>query len=355
MNTPEKLKVAIVIPTMNRADFLIRQLRYYASVNCPHPIYIDDASEDSNADRLKAEVENLKNHITISYSNPGKCTNFQSMLNLLSRVKENYVAYCGDDDYLIPGTLTRCAEFLDQHADFSTAQGKAVSFRLQDQGAYGKLKKIANYPRRSIEADSARDRFTSLMQNYFVSLFAVHRAAQIKKNFLEIGTGIDRSFAEEILLVALDLVEGKSKTLDELGLVRQIHERHYELPDTYDWLTSEKFHDAYAQFESMISRAIAASDTISQEAAKKAVKRGFWAFLKYQLEREFPFVHKDLEKPKTVSLRNKIAKRFPLLRRVYQNICSFNGDKNLHAAVLQPKSKYYYDFKPVMESFSKTP
>ena len=37
-------KVAILIPTMNRSDFLIRQLNYYANVKSQHPIYIGDAS-----------------------------------------------------------------------------------------------------------------------------------------------------------------------------------------------------------------------------------------------------------------------------------------------------------------------
>ena len=36
-----KNRVAILIPTKNRSDFLIRQLKYYASVDSVHPIYIE--------------------------------------------------------------------------------------------------------------------------------------------------------------------------------------------------------------------------------------------------------------------------------------------------------------------------
>ena len=41
-------KVAILIPTLNRSDFLIRQLQYYATVENPHPVYIGDASDKEN-------------------------------------------------------------------------------------------------------------------------------------------------------------------------------------------------------------------------------------------------------------------------------------------------------------------
>ena len=47
----DNLKVAILIPTMNRADFVIRQLQYYASVNCPHTIYIGDSSNQENSEK----------------------------------------------------------------------------------------------------------------------------------------------------------------------------------------------------------------------------------------------------------------------------------------------------------------
>ena len=40
-----KNRVAILIPTKNRSEFLIRQLKYYASVDSVHPIYIGDSSD----------------------------------------------------------------------------------------------------------------------------------------------------------------------------------------------------------------------------------------------------------------------------------------------------------------------
>ena len=55
-------KVAIIIPTMNRADFLIRQLEYYKSVKSPHPIYIGDSSNKKEKSCVKQDKRLKKVH-----------------------------------------------------------------------------------------------------------------------------------------------------------------------------------------------------------------------------------------------------------------------------------------------------
>ena len=58
-------RVSILIPTLNRSEFLIRQLRYYASVNSPHSVYIGDASNQEEYDKTKKVVNELKSIISI--------------------------------------------------------------------------------------------------------------------------------------------------------------------------------------------------------------------------------------------------------------------------------------------------
>jgi len=35
-----------IIPTINRSEIVIRQLRYYANVNCPRTVYICDSRNE---------------------------------------------------------------------------------------------------------------------------------------------------------------------------------------------------------------------------------------------------------------------------------------------------------------------
>ena len=53
-------KVAILLPTKNRIDYLIRTIKYYVSINSPHPIFIGDASGKSSEELvLKAAQDKI--------------------------------------------------------------------------------------------------------------------------------------------------------------------------------------------------------------------------------------------------------------------------------------------------------
>ena len=41
-------KVAILVPTKDRLDFVIRLINYYVSIKSNHPIFIGDASKESS-------------------------------------------------------------------------------------------------------------------------------------------------------------------------------------------------------------------------------------------------------------------------------------------------------------------
>ena len=50
-------KVSILVPTMNRPEFVLRLLEYYRSVNCIHPIYIGDASNEQNKHEVLKKIK----------------------------------------------------------------------------------------------------------------------------------------------------------------------------------------------------------------------------------------------------------------------------------------------------------
>ncbi|MEK7121294.1 MAG: TIGR00180 family glycosyltransferase, partial [Patescibacteria group bacterium] len=110
-NTPE---IGIVVPTMNRPDFVIRQLNYYASLNFPHTIYYSDGSYPENAKKIKEKIDKLKNKLNIVYLVSPAGNSIRSVIQLLSAVQEKYVSFFGDDDYWIPDALNQCVEFLEK-------------------------------------------------------------------------------------------------------------------------------------------------------------------------------------------------------------------------------------------------
>ena len=61
----EKSNLGIIVPTMNRPDFVIRQLNYYASLNSPHAIYYADSSNLENSKKITDEIAKLNDKLHI--------------------------------------------------------------------------------------------------------------------------------------------------------------------------------------------------------------------------------------------------------------------------------------------------
>jgi len=355
--------VAIYMRTRNRSDFVIRQLLYYASVKCPHPIYVCDSSDGEHSEKIKNIIRSLANKITVIYKlyqRSETSTQRDSHEYLLSLIKEKYGACIGDDDYLIPGSLTKCAEFLEEHPDYASASGYAVSFRLKNNGVHGELNYIADYPRKQIELETVAERVINFFEEYYTSMFYVHRIDSMRRFWQESKTIPDLSFSTETIPCTLLLAEGKSKIIDCLSLVRQIHNRHQPVATMYDRIMNKNWYESHSIAENILVKEMVARDKISIEDAKKAFRRGLWSYLKKWLTAHFDMEFPPASQKKNPLynhyrfLRSSIGKAFPIIKRIYQTQIKplRTGKKYLHYEVLEPTSKYYHDFKPVMDSFS---
>ena len=349
----------IFIPTMNRVNFIIRQLRYYAAVKCPHTIYVGDSSPKEESEKIKNEIERLGSSIKARYYYLPGYNDWQAHYHLIKEVREKYICYSGDDDYQIPNSISECIEFLEENPDYTSASGYSVSFRLKQSGPYGELKRLADYPRQQIEEKTGAERIKHFFINYYVAHFSVNKTAdsvRYWKNELNVQ---DRSFRGEIMPDALTLIDGKSKIIDCLGFVRQIHDSHYLQPGLFDWITNPEWHQSYALFEQTLSKNLAEKDNISLEEAVKTIRQSFLGYLGPQLNKEYGTYY-PTNKSDTFHqqfnryVRSAITSTFPFTKYLYRTHIKpkIKNTKEMHFEVLQPGSKYYTDFKPVMDSFT---
>lgn len=350
-------KVAILISTMNRPDFIIRTLNYYAKLKSPHPVYLGDSSNPENAKKIILAIENLKDKLEVHYNwyPPG----FEPTGKILTTVKEKYAILNGDDDYEIPSTLTRGAEFLEDNPNYTAAGGNGVSFRLKTSGPYGEIKRLADYPNYSLEAETASQRLIDFLKICFVITFSsVNRVEHLKKIWvIPIPIGYTGG---ELFQICYCAVSGKVKLLDCLGVVRQIHDKQWHQLSMVDWLTGKEFHDFYITFQDHLSKRIMEIDNISQEQANKVVKDAFWEYLQVYMANEKKGLRAESESvtgrstsaPK--SLRTKIATDFPILKTIYRKYIRprISDKKQMHYEVTNPRSPYYKDFQHVMDSFT---
>lgn len=357
-----KLKVAILIPTMNRADYVIRLLRYYASVDCPHTIYIGDSSNQENSEKIKNEIIKLENKINIIYRYLPNLTkgSADAAKHLLSIVKEKYSCYNCDDDYQVPNSLTICAEFLENNPDYATAGGYSVIFRLKNNGVYGDLDNLNDCALPKILNNTASERLVNFLSDNFVPLFYVNRTDQLLKSHEHVSDIKDHMFGSEIVPCALSITAGKSTTLDCLGYMRQMHDQHRVQLEPSEWITSPDWNESYKIYEHALSESISKKDGIPLENAKKIARKAFTGQLIKWLSAEQRNYGSSKSIPKrnykniVKSIRSKISKNFPFLKSIYRTQIRprLTEKKELYAEILKPESKYHKNFKPVMDSFT---
>lgn len=357
MKDGSQTKVAIIIPTKDRPDFVVRLLNYYNSLNSLHPIYLADSSNEENFQKIKNEIARLGGRLNIHHKFFPPGDTIQCFVGLLKDVKEKYACYMGDDDFQVPDTLTNCVEFLENNPDYSSVIGLCLTFKIVGNGAFGEISETHNYPRFSIEHDSASERiFHFLSPRPSPPLNSVCRTEDLLNSFEKSFQIKDISFRGEILPSILIIISGKTKVIDKLGFVRQIHESHFELPDFYDWLTGNDWQKSLDSSIKIATKELAIKDKISPDLAGFNLKKAFWGFLSVlgpKYYNDFLVAQRPI-RTKKEGLRSMAVSYLPFLKNWRRDFLRFFLKKTrLNYEVMRPASPYYADFEAIRKSTTK--
>jgi glycosyltransferase domain-containing protein len=282
--------VAILIPTLNRADFLLRQLRFYAAKGCKNPIYVADSSNKTiEVEKTTAGLAKLQGKLSVHHFPMPSATAMEARAFLTEKVAEPYLCWVGDDDFQNPDTLRIAEKFLKANPDYTTATGTPLAFGLNEKGAFGTLHVVDRYHQLSNEELTAARRITKYFHGYHDILNSVTSTELFRKNMKHCADIKDPAFAAEYIQNGLTMAAGKAKMLPELGFLRQTHSDAYKLPGVFDWLLSPHWQPAFVRFFDVVSKAIAETDSIEISEAQEVVRRSFSkhlqrGFAKYNLE-----------------------------------------------------------------------
>ncbi len=354
-NFNDNLRVGIIVPTRNRSEFMTRLLNYYAFLESPHTIYLGDSSDPPETEKIKKIISDLsgKLNVVYHYSPPGDVAKCE--YELLTLVKEKYACLLCDDDFHIPSTLTACAEFLEKNPDYASAIGLSVSFKIKGNGVYGEVMDIHDYPRRSIEHETASDRLLEFFGPGLVPLVnCVSRTNQFRYFYEETYHMKDMIFGHDVLPSALLAVAGKYKVIDKLSFIRQLHLSHNPMPDMFDWITGEKWNQHYAYTKGKIIKALIEKDGLDQKEAELSFKKAFWNHLSTWLVKDYNLYLNALrpKQSRKLTIRMRILAKFPFIKSLYRKTLRplLTKEVQLHYEIIQSNSKYYKDFKAIVDS-----
>ena len=287
--------VTIIIPTINRSEFLIRLLKYYNETGFKGCICIGDSSTREHVEKTKKVIESLRSDLNIRYLEfPGlDCSNTKE--RLVATIDTPYAALCGDDDILITPALEKSVEFLDEHLEFNAAWGRAIKIRLESEGgAHGRIVKCARKIQPVVEGDSACKRLLNWVNFGTDVIFAVHRTECFKKMYLEDTYLIEEHHAHGgIPATITSVINGKVKELPKLYLIRQTHSKRARFSKDYPILrknafkriTSPQWFDSYQFFFNRIVTELIEKDSVSEEIASEVAEQVLFYDLNTKMQR----------------------------------------------------------------------
>jgi glycosyltransferase domain-containing protein len=310
--------LGIVTATKNRSEFVIRGLKYYASVKCPYTIYIGDSSDLEHRDNTLAIIDKLKEKLNIVYRYYPNTNGPVAMKKLAEIVSEKYVAWFGDDDFLIPNSLSKCVEFLELNPDYATAQGDGIVFVLDRSGAYGNIQSLGPYPLRDNQYEKPSERLLNFMENYWVTEFSVHRTKDFVEDSDSMEAMVDPGFSE-VLRCCMSNIQGKSQKLDGLYLLRQVHDQRYVVPGFLDEITQPGWQPTYQVVHERLTKALVEKEKMNLEVASSIATKALHLRLTASVRRSYSLLSHSAEPGRPPVLR-EFAKRIPYLLRAYRKL-----------------------------------
>lgn len=341
------MQVPILIPTLNRQSFVKRIITHYESINSPHPLFIGDATDSLDTNDLLNYIKTVKN-VEVNYFN-WKGLSYEKTFFKLAKeasLKYDFCTYHGDEDFLIPSSISKCANFLSKNLDYRTAQGRAMQIVIKGSNPIGsKIIWVGEYwGKNSLEQESRIQRLLSFDKNPYVNQFSVHRIKDFISDSIDFATITDNNLHELIHIYSV-AINGKSKFIDCFYLVRVRHEglklfSPVGLDRVLDDMKKNTYSKEYEKTISSLAKALSKDNEINYEKAKVIISK----LMKNKTKRLLSKEKKISGKKKYEFILNEIHK---IIYHIINNIGLRNlreelRSKNNFQKLINDKESYLY-------------
>ncbi len=222
--------ITIIIPTKNRSEFVLDLVNYYHLNGYQGDLLILDASDEEDFIKLQKILNKFRNvkvlHTPDDY--------FLAIYKSIGHIKTKYVACSGDDDFFFIYGLTDCKNFLEKNDNFSSVSGLGLLAKYD--ATKRKIKQFSIYHINDYIHSSKGERLKSIIKNYSVLNFCLHRSSLFKKAFFHIPDNIHNSKFEILNSFSLILNGkiGKVKSFYLLRLTHNLNKKHFGDLDYYN-------------------------------------------------------------------------------------------------------------------------
>jgi len=334
MNNSNLDNITLVVPTYKRYPFLKRLLKYYDGFAIPIKILILDSTANEPSDHEFNQLVSNNNIIWKKFSSD--ITYWARVAKATEFIETDYVTLCADDDFIIPGAIKKCIEFLKDNPDYSSAHGLYFSHQSAEQSkktgfSIGPM----NHKVISETQDLSRDRVRAYLSGKtdYYPLYAVQRTETFRLIWSETNQFVSDWNLHELFSCCLSFIYGKMKILPVFYASREPNnyaQNNYEMyKRTYSKDKVEKAIEGLAKHLKIVE------DT-SQEEAIEFANLVLEIYLT-RAEKHY-LKHRNGQVSVWTRLRNNIGLR-TRLRKIFLQGC--------HRSIYP---KYFDDFKKVKDA-----
>tara|TARA_B100001123_G_C15307148_1_gene1023066 strand:+ start:1308 stop:2351 length:1044 start_codon:yes stop_codon:yes gene_type:complete len=342
--------VAIIVPTKNRSQFIRRFLHFNLKNNSRNKIYIADSSDEGfHLEGIQEAIKEVSPELKVVYGHYPDCNIEEAKRRILDKVDETYSAFCGDDDFLIPSSIEKCADFLESNPNYSNCHGSGLVVRLDgDVSLSGQVSDIFTYDLLPNEWDTPKERLENFLKNYW-SIWSVYRTEEYKHTLLLLKEIPVESF-REMTMGCIPIIKGKTKLLDCLYVVRQDHDTRFESPELSQAFYHEGWYESYKKMESIVSALLSKEENIELKIAEGHFRDGFSYYYNSELRSELiedkvSFFNRIKNKASRVLSSLMLhALKNPILRPIFFNFLSFNPSYRLESIKI---INFLKEYKPL--------
>lgn len=290
--------ITIFIPTHNRHQYLQRIIDYYSFYKIEWPIIICD----STCHKFNGELRQ-KN---IKYLHYPMAKYVTKISEGMGSVQTKYCVMCADDDFIVPQTIKSCVSFLKKNKDYSSVQGKYISF-IYSGGNNFKLTPsyIPNY-KVDISSDNACERLLQQFNPYMHQFYSVHHIQTLRDCFNIALGSFKNGCLIEIAVAMMASINGKHKILQNFYCAREIIT--LSAGSTYDKMdivaAGKEYKTEYNNFLERITQYLVSKTDLDYDSARTCILSAIDVYL-------YKFMTGRQKQGPTTKLKTKIKKVLP--------------------------------------------
>lgn len=175
----------------------------------------------------------------------------------LDKVETPYVCFCPDDDFHGFNALKRCVSFLNENIEYSTVQGRYLSY-YKERNHYNVIYTM-NWDY-DVKCNDFQNRMIEAVNPYMIHLWAVHRTEFLKWSFHELRS-ISNGRILELHFTIAAAIFGKLKVLPYFYCLREAAPNSWgrSEPPISEWIDDADGNEEFLVWKNNIVKLI--SDT----------------------------------------------------------------------------------------------